>query len=133
MVAVPSLDLVVLSLFGGRMAKFVPPADFDTWPATDATDFIPRSDEVVADTGNVVGSIGSTVGSNDVLCRGGASWNFTFIENAPIKKTTMAQGVQMPGSANCGGSGGVANFSHNPPADLLTTMVASVVAAIKAS
>lgn len=127
-VAIPSLDLVVLSLFGGRMARFVPPSDVANWPPN-ATEYLPRAHDVIADTGNVIGSIGATVGSNDVLCRGGLGWNFA--EPQPRKKTTMAKGLQMPGMASCGGSGGLANYSQNPPADLLTTMIAAVVAAIQ--
>ena len=120
---------------GGRLAKFVPPADYSTWPLN-ATEFMPREGDVVADTGNIAGRTGSTAG---VLCRGGGGGNFTFTEGVPTKTTTMGRSVQILGSASCGGGGGLASFSHNPPADLLTTMVApsercrrwQVVAAIR--
>ena len=69
----------------------------------------------------------------------GGGGNFTFTEGVPTKTTTMGRSVQILGSASCGGGGGLASFSHNPPADLLTTMVApsercrrwQVVAAIR--
>jgi CubicO group peptidase (beta-lactamase class C family) len=128
-VTIPSLDLVVLSMFGGRLAKFVPPPDIASWPSN-ATEFMPRKGDILADTGNIRGGVGSTVGSNDPLCYGGSGWNWTFVEPVPMKTTTMGRGAQMPGGASCGGSGTKANFSANPPSDFLTTMVASVVAAI---
>ena len=127
-VVIPSLDLVVVSFFGGRMATFNPPADIESWPPN-ATEYLPKPGvDVVADTGPISGKSSP---NGDGLCAGASGWNFSFVEPPPTKITPAAPGKQFPGSVSCGGSGAAPNWSHNPPADLLTTMVASVVAAVQ--
>ncbi len=108
-VIIPSLDLVIISFFGGRLATFKPPpGGVDNFKGKE---YFPRTDDVVAQVGS------------DALARGATGWNFTWVEpqKAPSVLTPAAPGPQVPGGCSCGTGG--------TKGDFLTGMVARVVAA----
>ena len=111
-VMVPSLDLVVISFFGGRLATFdPPPGGVDDFKGKE---YFPQPDDVVSQVGS------------DALARGATGWNFSFVEptKGPSVLTPAAPGPQVPGGCSCGTGG--------TKGDFLTGMVARVVAAASA-
>jgi CubicO group peptidase (beta-lactamase class C family) len=108
-VIVPSLDLVVVSLFGGSRASFAPPLDIATYKGRQ---YFPSADEEVVQYGN------TPVGH----------WNFTFHEPQPSIKTRSPPGSTDLNHVSC--SGWPPNRG-NQSLDLLSGMMQAVVAAIR--
>ena len=73
----------------------------------------------------IANAAGSGLAGGNALCRGGCGWNWTAVPNGnPKTFTTAPPRPAVPGGVLCGGGG-------SADGDLLTTMVAAVVAAIK--
>eukprot|EP00937_MAST-01D_sp_MAST-1D-sp2_P003125 g3125.t1 len=112
-VVVPSLDLVVVSLYGGRAAVFSPPADAAQWGAAP---FFPNATD--------------TLIMNDLCCggfHGWGCWNFSFRSGGIDRAGGHATGPQkirpgMPSTA--------CSAQDTAPNDLLAGMVQRVVAAV---
>ena len=107
-VIVPSLDLVVVSLFGGTRASFAPPPDIATYKGNE---FFPSSEDEVVQYGS------TPIGH----------WNFTFHEVQPTIKTRSAPGSTDLNHVACDGW----PPDENRTLDLLSGMMQAVVAAVK--
>ena len=111
-VIVPSLDLVVVSLFGGTRASFAPPPDIDTYQGRE---FFPSPDEEIVQYGS------TPIGH----------WNFTFHEPQPTIKTRSPPGSTDLNHVACEGWPPLSSNSSRRALDLLSGMMQAVVAAIK--
>ena len=108
-VIVPSLDLVVVSLFGGTRASFAPPPDIAAYKGRE---FFPSRHEEIVQYGD------TPIGH----------WNFTFHEPQPTIKTRSPPGSTDLNHVAC--EGWPSNQS-NHTLDLLSGMMQAVVAAVK--
>ena len=110
-VFVPSLDLVVVTLYGGILSKWQPPADISHY--ADRRHF-PVEGDVVAKTRD-----------GDGLCAGAGSWNFSAVEATPAWVTAAGPATEVPGGTGCS--------NGETKGDMLSEMMARIVGAIEAS
>ena len=59
---------------------------------------------------------------DDALCNGALGWNWSYVEPPPRTLTASAPAAQVPGGCSCG--------NGDTRGDLLSSMVAAVVAAV---
>ena len=106
---VPSLDLVVVTLYGGILSRWRPPADVADF---NGADHFPTPADVISKTRD-----------GDGLCAGPMSWNFTGIARQPPVWITPAEPAsEVPGGTGCG--------NGDTHGDMLTGTMARIVAAI---
>lgn len=109
-VVTPSLDLVVVSLYGSKPVRFEPPTDLDQYKGQQ---YFPKAAETI-------------VGG---LCPGGfhgwGCWNFTYV-GSEVDRAQPRRGGGQPGmpSVSC-------TAANTEPNDLLAGMMQRVVAAVK--
>ena len=108
---VPSLDLVVVTLYGGILSKWVPPEDISQY--ADRRHF------------PVEGDVISKTRDGDGLCAGAGSWNFSAVEATPAWVTAAGPATEVPGGTVCS--------NGETKGDMLSEMMARIVGAIEAS
>ena len=107
-VIVPSLDLVVVTLYGGRLSRFDPPPDLNSFKRRE---HFPTTADVIA-----------TTRDNDALCTGASGWNWTFVEPPPAFVTPASPQSEVPGGTLCS--------AGHTRGDMLTGMMSRIVAAL---
>jgi CubicO group peptidase (beta-lactamase class C family) len=108
-VIVPSLDLVVVTLYGGRLSRFDPPPDVAKFQRNE---HFPTAVDTIA-----------TTRDNDALCAGSRGWNWTFVEAAPAWVTPSRPAAEVPGGTSCG--------AGNTKGDMLTGMMSRIAVALE--
>lgn len=109
-VVVPSLDLVVVTLYGGILSRWVAPDDVAQYSGRE---FFPTADDVIAKTRD-----------GDGLCAGAHSWNFTAVASQPPPLVTAEPPAsEVPGGTGCS--------NGETRGDLLTGMMQRIVASIE--
>jgi CubicO group peptidase (beta-lactamase class C family) len=120
-VVVPSLDLVVVSLYGGKPAKFHPPPDVAQYTGNQ---YFPTPDDLLISDTDCDGGMGAPRSDRrDMGC-----WNITFArEQVGIAAAEGAPRVHkvVPGMPSC-----QCTASDDAPNDLLAGMMQRVVASI---
>lgn len=119
-VVVPSLDLIVVSLFGGTLASFKPPPDVDTYLGHE---YFPTPTDMFLNYGHT-----GVQGDGGGFGIRGAGWNFTYHEPQPQIKTKSPPSTTAVNGDECDGW----KVQPREP-DLLSGMMRLVVAAVKKS